>query len=638
MNLKITKRQLQLVDILVKQKGYLTIRDYAEKLNISQRTVHNDLQKINEYMLNQGFEVLKKPGRGVKVNHFEIFHKENDYKNSHIYSTDGRRLEIIKLLLFDNRTVTFEYLSETFMVSKSSISYDLKFINYLLTKGNNTKLVSDFNGTRIVGSELDIQKSFQEFNSYLFKMNDNIFENDENDKFSILFKYYGENIVKVCSRILYSYMRINSGIIAEHYVSNILSVLITLVYRIKNDFHISEMQLNNDDHYETIAESILKKVSLRINFKYKREDIKFLSKYLKSYHFEALPTENTFNEVTYKMIKKVSESLNIRLSDDEVLEGHLKSHIPPMIYRLQNNIHIKNPFLKQIKNEFSVVFNLIWLLLNEYEEEWNVKFNEDEIGFLTIHFQSAIEQIKENKKILVVCPTGIATSELLVNRLVNVLPKVSSIEVASIKELNLYNFDELDLIVSTTSLKIDSNKVIVVSPLLSEYDIQNITQFFSESFNKSATKNQDDLNLKELKKVISKNTIFIEQNFTSHEELLEVIGNKLFNEDIIQKPFMETVLQRENLGGTDLNQGVAIPHGNPKYVNKTNVSVIINKSNFKWKNEQVQIIFLICISEKDNKKIKGILSDLYSVIQNKQILELIKKASNKLEVYKILGG
>lgn len=68
------------------------------------------------------------------------------------------------------------------------------------------------------------------------------------------------------------------------------------------------------------------------------------------------------------------------------------------------------------------------------------------------------------------------------------------------------------------------------------------------------------------------------------------------------------------------------------------MSVIINKSNFKWKNEQVQIIFLICISEKDNKKIKGILSDLYSVIQNKQILELIKKASNKLEVYKILGG
>lgn len=44
------------------------------------------------------------------------------------------------------------------------------------------------------------------------------------------------------------------------------------------------------------------------------------------------------------------------------------------------------------------MFNLIWLLLNEYEEEWNVKFNEDEIGFLTIHFQSAIEQIKENKK------------------------------------------------------------------------------------------------------------------------------------------------------------------------------------------------------------------------------------------------
>lgn len=634
--MEITKRQLQLVEILIKQKGFLTVNEYAKKLSISQRTVHTDLNQINDYMLSKGYEIVKQPGRGISIKHLKNQVTKDEVSDSQYYSTEGRRLKIIELLLFENRTITFEYLSETFMVSKSSISYDLKFINLLLTNGNNAKLVSDIDGTRIVGNESDIQKSFQEFNLYLFKLSNNIFENDESEKIEKLSTYYGDDIVKVCSRVLFSYMKVNSGVIAEHYVINILSILIIMIYRMKNGFNIEKNQNDDDVKFETIAETILKKISLRIPFEHSEGDTQYLSKYLKSYHFAALPDEYAFQEITQEMVRKVSESLNINLNDNQILIDHLNNHIPPMVFRLQQGVHIKNPFLKQIKKEFSMIFNLIWLLLSEYEEEWKVVFNEDEIGFLTIHFQSTIEKLADNKKILVVCPTGIATSELLVNRLINILPKISTIEVASAKEIHLYDLNDIDLIVTTTSLDIDSEKIVVVSPLLNEDDKKSISKYFNNNIQES--NDVTEIELTNLSKVIDKNTIFINQDFNSHESLLNVVGKKLVNLDIIHEEFINSVKNRENLGGTDLPQGIAIPHGNPKYVKNTSITIIINKRAFKWMNEKVQIIFLVCISEQDSKKIKGILSDIYTIVQNEKVFKLLKEAMDREKVLDILGG
>ena len=66
--LKLTDRQTSLVEILVKQKGYATIKSYAEKLHVSNRTIHNDLNAISDYLVTQGYQIVKQPGRGVIVN------------------------------------------------------------------------------------------------------------------------------------------------------------------------------------------------------------------------------------------------------------------------------------------------------------------------------------------------------------------------------------------------------------------------------------------------------------------------------------------------------------------------------------------------------------------------------------------
>lgn len=636
--MELNERQMSLIEILVKQKGYITIKSYAKELNVSNRTIHNDLNVISEYLIIKGYQIIKQPGRGVTLNQLKNHNIQEKSNMESLYSTEGRRLRIIEMLLFENRTVTFEHLSDTFIVSKSSISYDLSFINHLLTNGNKAKLVSDLKGTRISGNEIEIQKCFQEFNLYLLKEHIQTFERNESERFDLLSKYYGKDVVSVCSRVLYSYMRVNSGVIDQHYVINILSVLIIMIYRMKKGCNVIKVSADNDIKFEKIAKSLINKVSLRININYTNDDIKYLSTYLKSYHFEAFPDINDFKEVTDKMINKVGDSLNVNFEKDEVLQNHLLNHIPPMVYRLQQDVHIKNPFVFQIKQEFSLIFNLIWILLSEYEEKWNITFNEDEIGFLTIHFQSAFERKKESRKILVVCPTGVATSELLANRLTNILPSITTIEIASMYEVNDIDLQDIDLIVSTTKLNIDSEKMIVVSPFLNDYDRFNISKYFNEGIMDKKVYSFKDNNFPYLSQLIKSEYIFTNQTFDNQENLFNKIGEELIKNGIVKEGFINSLIKREELGGTDLPTGIAIPHGDPKYVNETNITIIINKKSMKWNEQNLKIIVIICISEKDVKKIKNILTDVYSIVNDKQILEKLENAGNIEQVYEILGG
>lgn len=181
--MKLTQRQSLLASILIKQNGFQTVKHYAKKLNISERTVHSDLKSVEKYLLQEGYQVERKPGIGIRVKRsIGSPPKTNELPEQNIYSTNGRREKIIQLLLFENRTVTFELLSEMFLISRTSINNDLKFIKKILTLGNTVKIISDSQGTRISGQEKELQKAYLAFNQYLTEEKNNIFEPDDEKK------------------------------------------------------------------------------------------------------------------------------------------------------------------------------------------------------------------------------------------------------------------------------------------------------------------------------------------------------------------------------------------------------------------------------------------------------------------------
>lgn len=637
----LTKRQKELLELLTQQSDFQTVEYFASKLGVSKRTTHNELGIIDEYLQSSGEYLEKKRGVGIALKRFkEIAVIKEKNEGSDIYNTFNRRIEIMNILLFEEKVVSFNHLSDNFMVSKTSIIKDFEFIMKILNVGSKIKLCSDVHGTSLLGTEEDVQKAMLQFNRYLLSNSEVYLDEDFAEKIKLLNFYYGESLISVCSNILYTYIRENVNAISDYYVQNILSIFIILVYRITKGHHIEEL-LKKDSNEATIffeesAVRMLHKAALRLEFSYTNEAVHYLSLQLISNRFEPLPDDEIDVVIVERLLTRVSDALNINFASDQKLEEQLKNHIPPMIYRLKSNNKTENPFTAQIKNEFSMTFNIIWVVLSEYEEELEISFNEDEIAFLTMYFQAAIERARMNRKILIVCQMGIATSELLINRIKNILPSLDTFEVASVAELEQTSLDEYDLIISTVKVEIPKKEVIQVSPFLSKEDIERVkTSEFLPSIENKVVKL---VRSHHLMKFVDKGYVFVNTDFSSKEELIEQVGGALIENNFVTRPFVQTVQEREELSGTDLPTGTAVPHGNSTYVNQTIIVVIKNKKKFKWNKYYVDLVFLICIAKQDTFQTRNILSDIYNIIDNNEQLKQLREATSNEVLYRKLGS
>ncbi|NGY90095.1 PRD domain-containing protein [Bacillus megaterium] len=187
------------------------------------------------------------------------------------------------------------------------------------------------------------------------------------------------------------------------------------------------------------------------------------------------------------VITTIADQTNLQ-GDKELYTG-LLMHIKPMVNRLKYQINIKNPLLEEIKHQYSATFGMTWLVCSIIERKLNVKVNEDEIGYVTLHFQAAIERCVGLKRAIVVCPGGIGTSQLIANRIKRLIPQLEIAEVISLSRLSHFDLSNIDFIISTVPLHIEVKPVITISSLVSEVDIKNINNFFWEdTFSKKRSK------------------------------------------------------------------------------------------------------------------------------------------------------
>lgn len=102
---------------------------------------------------------------------------------------------------------------------------------------------------------------------------------------------------------------------------------------------------------------------------------------------------------------------------------------------------------------------------------------------------------------------------------------------------------------------------------------------------------------------------------------------QLVEENLVLKDYINSMIERENVDGTDMPIGVSIPHGNPIYVKETTVLVAKNKKKFKWKSYFIALAFVVVIAEKDRLQTRNILKDIYNLITDSQRLEEVRKVT-----------
>lgn len=640
--MRLTPRQKKILNILSTEQEYITVKKISNRLNISSRTVHYELQKLSDFENN--FQIIKKRGVGIKLKWLE---KVEDSTLSKTVKDESltRAKAIYKRLLFDEEILTIAQLSEELYVSPSSIINDIKLLKNKYLSNLSCEVVSDSRGTFLKGDEQQWQKSMLLFNDRIRK--EIIYITGLKSFQEELSKYYGDDIVDPIYELIQTLYKYNLYNVAPHYEMNILSVLVVMVYRLKKDKQLEFVDeiLKLDEilamKYFLIAKDILDKLSKTIEFEYSDLDIYSLSIYLQANRLEFSPSRSFIDErfsiATKNMIERMSITVNANLRDDDQLYKDVLVHIYHMVYRMEHKIYIENPLLEQIKVDFRLMYDLVWLVLNEEKDYLGIEITDDELGFLMLHFQSALDRTEKSKRILVVCPNGVVSSNFIIERLKSNFPPLDVIELTSLSKLETVATDNVDLIISTVPIPNLNTKVVVISPLVTESDIKKINLNYRNII-KSIPK-QENLIPKNIAKYMDKDLIFVDHKLKTPNEIIKHVTKVLEHKNYVNKKYYQSVLDREKQGSTELTTNAAVPHGSIEYVNKTVIPIYVNKNGVKWGDSVINFALFFVIAKKDLSEAKVLLQDVFKLIKSEVMIEneLINKTESELYTL-FLGG
>lgn len=631
------QRQEKLLTMLKSSHEFKRTEDLAEALQISRRTVFNDIIDLE----NNGYVFEKKPGLGLRLN--SIPQKLENDKN--LWPISSRRSEEVKTLLIQGKTVTIQSLAEENMVAESSIIADFTWIRETILDDSTASLVGNEKGTYISGSELQWQKALIALNNYIIQTNNLSFDSPKLiKKFS---EYYSTDVVQECNNMLRSLKDFNLYYVADYYALNMLNALIVLCYRIQNGHHheIYKSSLVYDEAnslmYYLLAKDLLHNISKKLPLKFTEEDIRYLAIYLdvNRINFEVTKPkiDPIYEQLTKRMILQVSEAVGIDLNTDKVLFQNLYLHVAPMINRLKNNISIKNPMLDEIKKQYKVMFDLTWLITGSISTALDVTLTEDEIGFLTLHFLSALERHEKSHRVLVLCPNGTVASSIIASQIRRILPPLDIVEATSKEEIKHINLEDIDLIVSTFPLDQDKVPCVVVSNIITQSDLTNIEAVYRKKL--AFPKRNSVKNTGVLEKYLKRKNIYIsDDDDISQAQILKKLSDSFCNGGYVTKEYYSSLIEREKNGGTDIITGGAIPHGSIQFVKKTQLALWISKKPIKWNKYRVTCIILFALSKDDLSESKKILEAAFSLINTKEKVERITALKAKKDVEEYIYG
>lgn len=636
----LSAKQKELLNILLCQQQKSTVEQYASMLNVSKRTVYSYLDLLEGELTQRGFQLIRSPGQGVEVIKGKSINDETD-EETDLFSIENRRMELVYRVLLKQERVPFQTFCDEFYVSESSIRKDIVILNQMLCNPEHVR----FNISHkeiIISGEVNEKTTCEA----LIRLNEGfLIGNEWQSKLIHLAGLYDRKIIEIVMKLVSDYIHDVKINLAEHYMTNIASVLIVLTSMATAGRHIQDVDnLLDYDRIRFLPNQILAKQFLgtladQLDLTFSEGDSAFLVEYLVAdriqiHNFEKIVDADRM--IFEKILKKMEMLIYVDFSSNEEYRNNLLLHLNAMTFRLRKGLKLKNDLLRQIKKEFEMLFNLTWVVLESEADALHIRISEDEVGFLVIHFQNFIDQQQRTKRILLICPQGIATSEMILNRLRMVLPAFNAIETASTSKALRCNLNSIDFVVSTVDVEDIHKPVVRVSPVITDEDLRNIMSFYQQQILQPSRYERAELKLMTLMQYLDSNFI-IEGDADNKEDIILNMGAMLQAAGYVKEGYAQSMLNRETIGSTDNIYQIALPHGDIKLVNKTIISFYLLRNAKKWKNHIVKLVIFFNIAEDDLTISKKILDDLYSFIKSQRLAEIMKQNCDKQSIEELLG-
>lgn len=670
----------------------------AEAVHSTPRQIRYNLDKIDEFLKYNKFPpLIRKPNVGISYiatpEIVEMIMQKLKARESHHYITSQEeRMDIILAVLLQQQDyITIDELVEKLKSSRSTIVKDLHKIRMVLINKQVTLLSSTNNGIKLRGDEKHLRRISMEL---LVKSADTkTILNEEflpilkrMDTFSqteIANMFSNMNIPFIEECVLEAENQLETTFSDDSFYGLVVHIAIA-IKRIKLGRDIV-MPNNELKTYETTKEfAAASYIAIRLEAEFQIEipydEIGYITIHLLGSNvYRANPSSSeewaTLQILTGEILDQVSKSLNqVSLIQDEQLFSGLLEHLRPAIYRLKNDLKLKNPVMDEIKSRYSDLFEIVKTSMALVEHYVGKRFDEEEIGYFTLHFGAALEKLKAKdkveKKILVVCSTGLGTARLLSSRLLQLF-HVNIIDVIAYRQVSQFlKYQQVDLIVTTLPIKCKVAPWVQVNPLLLEKDVENLKQYltpdhfqpknvFAETLKlieaHCEIKNYDALlsglakilragNMVEpkgvvqplLRELLTADMIDVKIEAKNWEEVIYAGGKILVEQGLVEQRYVKAMIDTVKKMGAYIviAKGIAMPHARPEDgAKKVGMSLVTLETpvNFGSKeNDPVSVAIFLCAI--DNITHLKALAELMKLLDDEEFKVLADKATCKEEI------
>ena len=670
----INGRMLRIIHYLYNEND-TTFKDVSKVLDIKERLIRYDIEKINDFLEIQKLPVIQKLPKGCLL--FPDTLSLNDFEQGaeFIYTQDNRISLILLLLLLDPQQVKLNKLSSELQVSRSTLKNDLDLLEtQLLKKHINIQYNQYF---KLIGNEINITNlTIEEFEKYVDlvagnKVLINAFEEKILEIINKSFNFISlRDVVKWIDELLDSMQCLLTDQLYKWYVAN---VLILLFYIINNKTHplektnINPVELTIFDASINELENIIQK---KLTLKEQKILVQLLNYTNKYGKYEQSMDIIQVETITKQFILLMSEKIDLPFEKDKILFEGLMNHMSALITRLKQGIKLNDNIISILSNSDIKVFEIVLSVTKEIELLDQIN-NDTEITYLAIHFIASMKRIKDNeyKHILLVCGFGYGTSTMLKETLMNEF-QVTIVDIIPTYRINSYQkWSGIDYVVSTSPVKLPVDiELICVNPILTQQDFINMrnkgiprktTLAHYYSINQHLDFLTDDQRLrvldviqKELGNQLEKKTIkkinklsdlltyenikMVDQKM-SWQESVYASTDILLQKDLINKNYVDEIFAGiEDLGFYSVtDESFALLHGESnEAIKQSTMSLLINKQPIKFKNKTIKLVFVL--ASKDKKEHIPAIITWVRMITNTDVISQLTECNDLLEAYQIL--
>lgn len=604
-------RKEDIVKFILNEKNLVSVDVIAKAVNSSPKTVRNELDLIEPILQDHHLIMVKKPGQGITIegdpnDKQQLLSTFKTRRDTSYLSPLERQRSILSKLFAENRPLMIKELGLDYYVSRSTITKDISELNVMLADFN---LVIEYlkgEGTVIVGEESAKRKAMAKLVPFEENKNLVYYISDEHDRRSNSFVNRFEESLqmdykKVEEIVAESEIKLGYSFSMEARINLIIHIAIA-IRRTKqgNNIRLTDELIHALDHQEeySIALETAQRINSVFNVALSETETyyillhfmgaKRIKEGLNVFNFKLSSDTPVLEDLILKFIQNVQMELNLFLETDTQLFNSLILHLKPTINRLLYGLSLENPMFEEIKFSYPTIYQAIANHVSLFKSMFHIEMPPNEIAYLVLHFAAARERNIKPIRTLVMCASGLGTSQLIVAKLKRAFNNLEIVDVTSTMDVNSYDESMIDLIISTVAIQ-SKVKTIIINPLLPQYDMNAIREIVEGKKILPASK-----------ATISKDDIHLNVDLKTKEDVLYFLNQTLSKRKLVTEGYLESLHRREALGPTIISSMIAIPHGDFEFVLRSCIQVIVLAHPVLWeKDVEVKMILNVVSTKED---------------------------------------